>query len=151
MTTDERSEARYEPQVMRQYQGEGIIVHWEPGLCIHVASCIRNLPGVFDPNARPWVRVQAAAADEIAAAVESCPTGALRYERIDGAPQEEPDVPTTVQPRLNGPLFVRGDVEVIDVQGHVTREGTRLALCRCGSSQNKPYCDLSHRAVGFKS
>jgi uncharacterized Fe-S cluster protein YjdI len=151
VTTEERNERRYEPAVLRQYEGDGIVVHWEPRLCIHVASCIRALPDVFDPNARPWVNVTAANADEIAAAVETCPTGALRYERTDGAPQEAPASPATVQPRLNGPLFVRGEVEVVDTQGNVLRQATRLALCRCGASANKPYCDLSHRAVGFKS
>jgi hypothetical protein len=97
------------------------------------------------------VNVTAANADEIAAAIELCPTGALRYERTDGAPQEQPEVPTKVQPRTNGPLFVRGDVDMVDVQGNVVREATRLALCRCGHSENKPYCDLSHRRVGFQS
>jgi uncharacterized Fe-S cluster protein YjdI len=150
MSSEERSELRYRPDVFRDYEGDGIVVHWEPGLCIHVANCIRDLPGVFDPNARPWVNVAAARADEIAAAVESCPTGALRYERTDGAPQEQAEVPTQVQPRMNGPLFVRGEVEVVDAGGKVLREATRLALCRCGHSGNKPYCDLSHRRVGFR-
>ena len=73
------------------------------------------------------------------------------YERTDGAPQETPDVPTTVQPRRNGPLFVRGDIEVINGEGEVIRRATRIAFCRCGQSNNKPYCDLSHRAVGFQA
>ena len=106
---------------------------------------------MFKPDARPWVNVEAASADEIAAAIESCPTGALSYVRTDGAPQEAPESPTKVEPRPNGPLFVRGDIEVIDAEGNVTRRATRIALCRCGQSSNKPYCDLSHRAVGFKS
>ncbi len=150
MTSDERSELRYRPDVLKQYEGDGIVVHWEPKLCIHVAACIAGLPGVFDPNARPWVNMSAASADEIAATIEACPTGALRYERTDGAPQEQAEVPTMVQPRTNGPLFVRGEVQVIDAQGNVVREATRLALCRCGQSENKPYCDLSHRRVGFR-
>src|SRR2546428_7067668 len=145
------AEARHKPDVLRRYEGAGIVVHWEPSLCIHVANCIRALPDVFDPNARPWVRVDAAGAEEIAAAIRSCPTGALRYERTDGAPQETPDVPTTVQPRRNGPLFVRGDIEVINGEGEVIRRATRIAFCRCGQSNNKPYCDLSHRAVGFQA
>ena len=97
------------------------------------------------------MNVTAANAEAIAAAIETCPTGALRYVRTDGAPQEAPASPPTVQPRTNGPLFVRGEFQVIDAQGNVIREATRLALCRCGHSQNKPYCDLSHRAAGFKS
>jgi uncharacterized Fe-S cluster protein YjdI len=143
-------EARHDPDVLRSYRGDGIAVGWEPKLCIHVANCIRALPHVFDPAARPWVRVDAATADEIARAILACPTGALSFERTDGAPQEAPDEPTTVQPRPNGPLFLRGNIEVIDTSGRVLRTATRMALCRCGHSQNKPYCDLSHRAVGFR-
>jgi uncharacterized Fe-S cluster protein YjdI len=144
-------EERYSEDVLKEYPGEGIVVHWEPKLCIHVANCIRAQPGVFNPEARPWVDVTGADAGAIAEAIEMCPTGALRYERTDGAPQEAPQTPATVQPRLNGPLFVRGEVEVVDTQGNVLREARRLALCRCGHSENKPYCDLSHRAAGFRS
>lgn len=143
-------ERRYEPEVLRRYDGQGVVVHWEPKLCIHFANCIRMQPGVFDPNARPWVRVDAASVDDFASAIRACPTGALRYERTDGSPQEAPDVPTTVEPRRNGPLFVRGDVQVIGNDGTITRTGTRMALCRCGHSSNKPFCDGSHLTAGFQ-
>ena len=145
------TERRYEPGVLKTYKGDGIAVGWEPALCIHVASCIRALPRVFDPNARPWVKVDAASADQIAATIETCPTGALTYMRTDGAPQEVPETPTKMEPRPNGPLFVRGDIEIMDADGNVVRRATRVALCRCGQSANKPYCDLSHRAIGFRS
>ena len=144
-------EARYSPDVSKVYEGNGINILWEPKLCIHVASCIRHLPGVFDPQARPWVAAANATADEIAAAVESCPTGALRYDRTDGGPQEAPAVPSTVQPRRNGPLFLRGELNVTDSQQNVRRAATRMALCRCGQSANKPFCDLTHRAIGFEA
>lgn len=137
--------------MLKTYEGAGIVVGWEPSRCIHIANCIRSLPSSFDPAARPWINVTTANADQIAQAVTTCPTGALTYRRTDGGPQEEPVEPATVQPRTNGPLLVRGAVTVVDVQGNVTREATRTALCRCGSSNNKPYCDLSHRAAGFRS
>lgn len=145
------TEQRHQPDVLKQYEGPGITVHWEPKLCIHVSNCMRALPHAFDPGARPWVNVEAASADELAAAIESCPTGALSYVRTDGAPQEPPESPTKVQPLPNGPLLIRGDVQVIDTEGNITRTATRIVLCRCGQSNNKPYCDLSHRAVGFKA
>lgn len=152
MSTDGREhEERYEPRVVRQYESDGIVVHWEPSLCIHAASCVRALPEVFLPNEKPWIRAGVASADALAEAVRGCPTGALRYERTDGQMDEQPDTPATVQPRLNGPLMVRGDLWVIDSQSNVVGEATRMALCRCGHSSNKPYCDLSHRKAGFKS
>ena len=152
MASSERpAEDRYRANVFKDYEGDGIVVHWEPALCIHVAACIRGLPVVFDPNARPWVAATAATADQVAEVIAACPTGALSFSRTDNGEDEEPGTPTSVQPRLNGPLFLRGDIEVIDSEGNVGRKATRLALCRCGASGNKPYCDLSHRAIGFKS
>lgn len=145
------TEERHKPDVLRSYEGEGIVVHWEPKLCIHTANCLRALPPVFNVDRRPWVNVTAANAGAIAAAVESCPTGALSYMRTDGEPAEDAPVPARVQPRTNGPLFVRGSIVIIDSQGNAVREATRLALCRCGQSANKPYCDLSHRAAGFRA
>jgi uncharacterized Fe-S cluster protein YjdI len=53
------TEQRHQPDVLKQYEGSGITVHWEPKLCIHVSNCIRALPGVFDPDARPGVNVEA--------------------------------------------------------------------------------------------
>ena len=122
---------------------------WEPRLCIHVRNCVHRLPQVFVPEARPWVVVDAADADAVAAVIESCPTGALHYRRLDGGREEQQPAETTVEPRPNGPLFVRGAVRIVDPDGHLIREDTRVALCRCGASENKPFCDGSHLRIGF--
>lgn len=133
----------------RVYRTGAIEVHWEPQFCIHTGNCVRGLGGVFDPSARPWIDVDAAEPDAIAQTILTCPTGALHFRRLDGGAQEEAAAETTVEPRPNGPLFVRGRLKIVDADGHVIREDTRLALCRCGASKNKPFCDGSHRRVGF--
>jgi uncharacterized Fe-S cluster protein YjdI len=133
----------------RTYEGEAIEVHWEPRLCIHVRNCVRALPQVFKPDERPWITVDAAGADDVAATVAACPTGALHFRRLDGGPQEEPPEETTVDPRPNGPLFVRGRIRIVGDDGELIREDTRVALCRCGGSANKPFCDGTHRRIGF--
>jgi uncharacterized Fe-S cluster protein YjdI len=133
----------------RVYAGKGIEVHWEPRLCIHTRNCVHNLGTVFDPERRPWIDADAADADSVAAAVRTCPTGALHYVRTDGGEQEQPEAETSVTPVSNGPLFLRGRIRIRDAGGHVIREDTRVALCRCGSSANKPFCDGSHRRIGF--
>lgn len=135
----------------RQYANDAIEVQWEPNLCIHSRNCVRGLPVVFDAQRRPWINVDAADADAIAAAIRTCPTGALHYRRLDGAAQEAPEPETTVEPQHDGPLFVRGRIRIVDQDGRLIREDTRVALCRCGSSGNKPFCDGSHRRVGFRS
>lgn len=134
----------------RIYEAEEIRVFWDATRCTHVATCLNALPEVFDVRRRPWVDVSAASGEEIADAVRLCPTGALRYEAVANISDEEPDDPTTVEVRPNGPLHVRGRVKITNAQGEVVTEETRVSLCRCGASQNKPFCDNSHRATHFR-
>lgn len=129
----------------RSYLTGDLQVLWDSQRCVHAAACVKALPKVFNPLARPWIRLDAADTEAIVGAIERCPTGALRYVRNEGPP-ETPANPTVVHVVSNGPLVVRGDL-------HVTTEAgeTRLALCRCGASENKPLCDNSHRRIGFRS
>lgn len=145
------NEARYARDVARVYAGDGVEVTWEPRLCIHVAECLRLAPEVFDARARPWVRLDGASPDHVASVVARCPTGALHARRTDGEPQEE-DTLEGVEIRIDrdGPLLVRGSVTVLDVDGEPMRHDVRLALCRCGASRRKPFCDGTHRLIGFR-
>lgn len=135
----------------RTYENDAIRVHWDSSRCIHVAECLKNAPEVFDREVRPWVTIDGADADHIAWTIEQCPSGALRYERLDGAPQEAPPPTTTVVPWPGGPLRVRGDITVRDARDRPISAGYRMALCRCGASENHPFCDLSHKSIGFKN
>lgn len=135
----------------RTYTTEAIAVHWDASRCIHTARCIAGLPGVFDPRRRPWIDLDETDADEVAAVVTRCPTGALHFQRRDGGPDEQAVTPPIVMPAPNGPLFVRGHVQIVNGAGEVLREDTRMALCRCGASENKPFCDNSHRRIGFRA
>ena len=146
-------EERKRPGVEREYRnrpGE-IVVYWEPRICNHTGNCFRSLPDVFQPQNRPWVMVDAASADKIAEVVTTCSTGALHFERLDDGPQELQPEETTIDARPNGPLHVRGRVRIVGPGGQVIREDTRVALCRCGASENKPFCDGSHRRIGFRT
>lgn len=134
----------------RTYEDARIRVLWDAGRCIHVGRCLRALPAVFDLQARPWVDLDGASAEEVAAAVRTCPTGALRYQGLGGLSDEVPDEPVSVEVRPNGPLFVRGRVRITRPGGEVVTDEVRVALCRCGASQNKPFCDNSHRLIGFR-
>lgn len=133
----------------RSYKTDEIRVHWDATRCIHTAYCLNLLPSVFNVEAQPWVDLSGAQASKIAATVRACPTGALRYEGSENLKEEEPDDPTTVEVRPNGPLFLRGRLHVKGPGGKAMAEEYRIALCRCGASKNKPYCDASHRLIGF--
>ncbi len=60
---------------------------------------------------------------------------------------------TRITPTNNGPLRVEGDFEIVDTKGKVFGLGGRTAvsLCRCGHSNNKPFCDGTHAKIGFQS
>lgn len=146
----EPESANCAPDLSREYGTPEITVQWFAGRCIHSANCVRALRRVFDPQRRPWVDPTAADADAIAAAVLRCPTGALHFIRHDGAPQETPDVPTTLTPIRNGPLYVRGDVEARGLDGAPLRRDTRMSLCRCGLAEKIPFCDNTCRRVDWR-
>jgi len=141
---------RAPPDLTREYAGDGIRVQWYAGRCIHSAACIRALPRVFDSRRRPWIVLEGADADAVAAAVLRCPTGALHFARTDGGAPEAAAPGLQVRATRDGPLYVRGDVELVDEAGQVIRRDTRLALCRCGKSRHMPVCDNSHRALGVR-
>lgn len=131
---------------VHQYTGGEIIVRWDEGRCIHSEQCMKALPLVFDRERRPWVEVGAGSADEVAAAVEQCSTGALQYRRLDGGPEEQADATPSVVARPAGPIIARGDLQIETLDG--TKVSTpRAMLCGCGASANRPFCDGAHRDV----
>jgi uncharacterized Fe-S cluster protein YjdI/CDGSH-type Zn-finger protein len=134
---------------VRHYADEAIDITYDARRCIHAEECVNGLPAVFDAARRPWVLPTGASPDAIAAVIAKCPSGALRFARLDGGPPETAREHTTIVPTPGGPLYVRGRVQLRSADGSVTIVSTRLALCRCGQSHNKPFCDNSHRDVGF--
>lgn len=129
------------PPAARSYDGDGIVVSYDAHRCRHAAECVQGLPSVFDVARRPWIMPGAAPADEVADVVRRCPSGALRYHRTDGMPDEVPDAPTRVALHADGVIHVRGDLEVATPGGPL-RE-TRVMLCGCGRTGRTPFCDHS--------
>jgi CDGSH-type Zn-finger protein/uncharacterized Fe-S cluster protein YjdI len=135
---------------VKVYKGQGVSVQFKAARCIHAAECVHGLPGVFDPQARPWIQPGNATADEVAAVVARCPTGALQATYDDGRVAEAVSARNELRMVADGPHHLRGDIEIRDASGKVLARESRMALCRCGASVNKPYCDKSHVGSGFK-
>jgi len=148
-TRDHRGDGIATPEKTHDYRGDGIVVRYLLKRCIHAAECVRGLPAVFDPQRRPWVDARLAGADAIAEIVTRCPTGALHYQRSDGGAEETADETNSVLPTPHGPYYLRGDLEIRNGAGQVLLRDTRVALCRCGHSANKPFCDNSHWNARF--
>jgi CDGSH-type Zn-finger protein len=104
---------------------------------------------VFDRGRRVWVDPTQANAGEIANIVQRCPTGALHFRRTDGGVEEPIPGRNEVRITPDGPLYFRGELEIHTPRA-VLKE-TRAALCRCGASRNKPFCDNSHADIAFRA
>lgn len=122
--------------------GAPVTVTWSQTRCIHAEVCVHGLPDVFRPKRKPWVEPkEAESTADLAAVVFNCPTGALHITEGPEEPTPETNL-VTVAP--DGPLYVRGDVTIVTDSGEEVLRDTRVALCRCGLSQHKPFCDNSH-------
>ncbi len=130
---------------MKEYSNEEITVCWEPAKCIHARECVKGLPQVFNREEKPWVNMQGAATVEIMRIVDRCPSGALSYKKTGEA--EKPSA--RIKIIKNGPLLAEGSCALIDPDGMELAGSGPFALCRCGCSRNKPFCDGTHGKVGF--
>lgn len=135
---------------IKEYSNEDITVVWNPEICIHSGNCVRGLQKVFDPKKRPWVNINAATTKELITTINNCPSGAIKYRRnIMEENNSQKSETTKIKVVAGGPLLVNGPLIVVDKDGTETQKEGNVALCRCGASKNKPYCDGSHKQVEF--
>ena len=132
---------------VEEVRGKRVLLRFEAKKCIHSRGCVLGRPDVFVPNVEgEWIHPDAATPEEVAELAHGCPSGAIRYERLDGGPGEAPPLVNLVRVRENGPLAFHAELD-IEGQGACFR----ATLCRCGASKNKPFCDGSHATAGFQA
>lgn len=128
----------------KDYQGKQVTIHFDGKKCIHSRECVLGLPQVFVANSEdPWIKPDNADAEELKRVIRNCPSGALSYSEKNAEKEPMPPV-NTIRVLENSPYAVNAEV---DFSGSECI--TRMTLCRCGHSKNKPYCDGAHRDIGF--
>lgn len=134
-----------------EYSNGEITVIWKPDVCIHAGECVKGSPDVFQPKERPWIQIERRSSEKVMETIDKCPSGALSYRVEKAAPPESKDGESfRIRATQNGPFLVKGNLEIEDEDGNITVcDGKTTALCRCGASAVKPYCDGSHKKVGF--
>jgi CDGSH-type Zn-finger protein/uncharacterized Fe-S cluster protein YjdI len=132
------------------YTGENAQVHWDGRVCIHYGECGRAAGELFIGGRQPWCQPDHAGDEEIRDVVLRCPTGALTATFADGSGVVPDFEPNRVAVTQNGPLYVSGDLRFEDQGEEMPGTRYRAALCRCGASGNKPYCDNSHIEADFR-
>ena len=130
--------------------GDGTTVYDDRTRCAHFGQCTSRLPTVFRGAEEPFVDPHGAPSEPIRDVVSGCPSGALAFAVGDDPTPVEVHEPPSIHPIVDGPYRVRGAVQVIGVDGEPYEVRERQTLCRCGQSQNKPFCDGSHWYAGFR-
>ncbi len=140
------------------YVGQQVTILDNRGTCQHSALCTDRLATAFRLGEEPFVMPSGGRMDEIVRAVRDCPSGALSYaldgiearDEVDYHGRREP----TIEVTKDGPYRIRGAIPLTDEAGEPEprNRGASLehySLCRCGHSQNKPFCSGMHWNVEF--
>jgi CDGSH-type Zn-finger protein/uncharacterized Fe-S cluster protein YjdI len=133
----------------RRYSGEAVDITYSAKRCIHAEECIHRMGQVFDAKRRPWIMPGDTSAAQAAEVIVHCPSGALHFDDKSGALVEAVPATNIIAVWDNGPLQFTGDLRIEGATVAIEHE-TRATLCRCGASQNKPFCDNSHKVSGFE-
>lgn len=64
---------------IKEYQKDNLKVIWNPKKCIHAGVCVKTLPKVYDPKAKPWITPENASVEALKSQIDACPSGALSY------------------------------------------------------------------------
>lgn len=139
------------PEKIYTYESDEIEVTWDKFKCIHAKECVHGLPGVFNIDENPWIQPDKAVADKVAEVIMKCPTGALQFKRKDGGEKESIPRRNDLTLVEDGPVYLKGNLNIKNLDDEIMAEVTRAAFCRCGKSSNKPYCDNSHIKAEFKA
>lgn len=137
------------PDKVDDYAGRDITIHDNRGVCSHRGHCTDNLPKVYRTKHRPWIRPDAADAEDNIRVIEMCPSGALSYTK-EGRLHKDLDREPSIRIDRNGPYDVQGGPEFIDPDGNVPESREHYTLCRCGQSKNKPFCNGEHWKEDFQ-
>jgi uncharacterized Fe-S cluster protein YjdI len=141
----------------KEYSNGVVTVVYEADLCIHSEVCFKGLPDVFQPGTQPWVKAEGATTEEIIKQIQKCPSRALSFymngpvsEDGDKGPIKAIETGHKVEVLKDGPIMMEGPITLIGSNGRREVVGSACYFCRCGASKNKPFCDGSHKEIGFK-
>ena len=132
--------------------GTNIRVKSDRSLCVHARFCFNRFDDMKKMvSSIEDVRIRS----QIIAMVERCPSGALTYDievednTSNGYQTIEPDLPTSISVITDGPLWITGSIHIERADGQPMEIRNRVTLCRCGQSENKPFCDGTHNEIDF--
>lgn len=132
-----------------KFEGKDVSVVWDGNLCVHAEECWRSDSELFELKRQPFGEPDRVTPEEVDRISRRCPSGAIAWSDNSGQTEEVPEPENTVTVVPGGPLYIRGNLTLVGVPEQAGNTRRRVALCRCGQSKNKPFCDNSHIEAGW--
>lgn len=131
----------------RQGYGDGpAVLTDDPTICSRAGFCVAARPDAWE---LAEMTSDPERGEQMVGMVRRCPSGRLAYFLAPDPEPVEEDLPQEIGVVANGPYWVRGGVQVVAADGFHYEVRNRVTLCRCGRSRNKPFCDGTHKRIGF--
>ncbi len=130
----------------QEFKGDTIVVKDDHSFCVHAGYCGTRSTNIWDmveESSDPEVRAK------IIEMVQNCPSGTLTFAPDEESEVVEQELTSEIAVVPDGPLWIRGGIPVERRDGKPVETRNRVTLCRCGASENKPFCDGTHKQVGF--
>lgn len=135
-----------EEEIIQVYNSKKVTVTFNRSICAGSENCVKKFPNIYTSESeKNWIHPDMGDLEEIIKSVKECPSGALSYTlnsedtcKLENCQKEKIDI------IKKGPIRVRGPIDIKIEKWSSFANRTKFTLCRCGNSQNKPFCDYSH-------
>ena len=144
------SQKEIDKDILQEYKGKEINITFNRSICSGADYCVKKFPNIYSTGSRQnWIDPDKGSIKEVIRSIKNCPSGALSYEQNSKREFENFDKPT-LHIIKRGPLNVKGDFELKGIKFSTHANEHKYALCRCGNSKNKPFCDYTHESIKEK-
>ncbi|WP_419763622.1 MAG: CDGSH iron-sulfur domain-containing protein [Arcobacter sp.] len=137
-----------EEEILQIYDSKNVTVTFNRSICAGSENCVKKFPDIYTSGSVDWINLEKGTIENIIASIEDCPSGALSYSlNKDADCQLEDCQKEKIDIIKHGPIQVRGPINIKIEKWSSFANKTKFTLCRCGNSQNKPFCDYSHASI----
>lgn len=135
-------------EIIQVYKSKDITITFNRSICSGAANCVRDFPNIYTSASENWIYPDLGTKKEIIESIRNCPSGALSYSLNDEKNVNVCNLENCLEEKIelfkNSPIYVRGSIDIEVQKWSFNANKTKFALCRCGKSKNKPFCDYSH-------
>jgi CDGSH-type Zn-finger protein len=141
------SQKELKEEIIQVYNSKDVTVTFNRSICAGSAQCVKEFPTIYSSeSSQDWINLDTETTEEIIKSIEGCPSSALSYSIEDKQIMEDYKK-ENIHILKNGPINVIGQVNLKIEHWSSFANKTKFTLCRCGASENKPFCDYSHASL----